>query len=252
MPSTTIGIDLSAQAKKTAACVIKWEDPSARIAHIALGADNQLLVELLAAHAPDKVAIDAPFGWPAPFISALNDFTNSGEWPPGSERRPLLLRTTDLAVREQTGRDPLSVSSDRLAICAMRCADLLVDLAGEGGLDRTGGGLVVEVYPAAALRQWGLDPSGYKGARPEKVEKRRELVAEVTAATSRWLELTDEDRELLIASDDILDALISAIVGRAVQMEGTLRIPDAHRRIAASEGWIHLPERRPLSKFRPD
>jgi hypothetical protein len=134
----------------------------------------------------------------------------------------------------------------------MRCADLLVDLAGEGGLDRTGGGLVVEVYPAAALRQWGLDPSGYKGARPEKVEKRRELVAEVTAATSRWLELTDEDRELLIASDDILDALISAIVGRAVQMEGTLRIPDAHRRIAASEGWIHLPERRPLSKFRPD
>jgi hypothetical protein len=73
MPSTTIGIDLSAQAKKTAACVIKWEDPSARIAHIALGADNQLLVELIAAHAPDKVAIDAPFGWPAPFISALND-----------------------------------------------------------------------------------------------------------------------------------------------------------------------------------
>jgi Protein of unknown function (DUF429) len=80
-------------------------------------------------------------------------------------------------VREETGVDPLSVSSNLLAICAMRCAHLLVELAGEGALDRTGAGLVAEVYPAAALRQWGLDPRGYKGTKPEKVAKRQELVA---------------------------------------------------------------------------
>jgi len=232
--------------------VLAWGgDTSARIAYLGVGADNQALIELIATHAPKKVAIDAPFGWPAPFIRALTDFIGTGSWPSGSERRPLLLRTTDLAVKHETGRDPLSVSSDRLAICAMRCAELLVELAGDGELDRTGSGLVVEVYPAAALRQWGFDPSGYKGAKPEKVEKRRQLVEELAAATSRWLELTDEVRELLVASDDIFDAVVAAMVGRAVLIGRTLPIPEAHRRVAASEGWIHLPEREPLSKFRP-
>jgi predicted nuclease with RNAse H fold len=248
--STTIGIDLSAQSKKTAVCALAWGDTSARISHIGVGADNQVLIELIATHAPTKVAIDAPFGWPKPFIRALTDFTDSGRWPSGRERRPLLLRTTDLLVKDQTGRDPLSVSSDRLAICAMRCAELLVELAGDSELDRTGSGLVIEVYPAAALRQWGFDPTGYKGAKPEKVEKRRQLVEEMEAATSRWLELSEEDRELLAASDDIFDAVVSAIVARAAQIGRTLPIPEAHRRIAASEGWIHLPERQPLSTFR--
>ena len=56
-------------------------------------------------------------------------------------------------MKNETGAEPLSVSSDRIAICAMRCAELLVELAGDGQLERTGGGLVAEVYPAAALRQ---------------------------------------------------------------------------------------------------
>jgi hypothetical protein len=131
----------------------------------------------------------------------------------------------------------------------MRCAELLVALAGEGALDRTGHGLVVEVYPAAALRQWGLDPRGYKGAKAEKVEKRHQLIEAIATATSRWLELSEEERELG-ASDHLLDALVSAIVGRAAQLGRTLPIPEAHRAIVASEGWIHLPERQPLSEFR--
>ncbi len=113
----------------------------------------------------------------------------------------------------------------------MRCAELLVELAGEGDLDRTGGGLVVEVYPAAALRQWGFDPRGYK-------------------ATSQWLELPQEQRVLLAASDHLFDALVSALVGRAVELGRTLPVPDEHRALAASEGWIHLPKRQPLSQFR--
>lgn len=250
MGSTTIGIDLSAQPKETAACVIEWGGDFARITHLSVGADNRTLLDLIDAHEPAKVAIDAPFGWPAPFLSALIDFTSSGRWPPGSERRPLLLRTTDLAVRDETGTDPLSVSSNLLAICAMRCAELLVELAGEGDLDRTGGGLVLEVYPAAALRQWGFDPRGYKGSKPEKVEKRHQLVESLAAATSQWLELPEEQRVLLAASDHLFDALVSALVGRAVELGRTLPVPDEHRALAASEGWIHLPKRQPLSQFR--
>lgn len=152
MLARTLGVDLSAQPKETALCVIEWGD-LARVTHLSVGADNRTVVELIEAQAPTKVAIDAPFGWPTPFIAALNAFTTSGIWSTGSDRRPLLLRNTDLAVKEETGVDPLSVSSNLLAICAMRCAELLVQLAGDGDLDRTGGGLAVEVYPAAALRQ---------------------------------------------------------------------------------------------------
>jgi len=132
----------------------------------------------------------------------------------------------------------------------MRCAELLVELAGEGDLDRAGGGLVVEVYPAAALRQWGFDPRGYKGSKPEKVEKRHQLVESLAAATSQWLELPEEQRVLFAASDHLFDALVSALVGRAVELRRTLPVPDEHRALAASEGWIHLPKRQPLSQFR--
>jgi predicted nuclease with RNAse H fold len=247
---TTIGVDLSVQPSKTAMCVIQWGD-SPRITHLSVGAENRTLVDLIAAHEPTKVAVDAPFGWPVPFIGALSEWTTSGTWPARSDRRPLLFRTTDLAVKHETGTDPLSVSSNLLAICAMRCAELLVQLGGSGGLDRTGAGLVVEVYPAAALRQWGFNPRGYKGSKPDKIEKRRELVEGVAAATSHWLELADEHRVLLAANDHLFDALISAIVGRAVEIGRTLPIPDEHRAIAATEGWIHLPERQPLSQFHP-
>jgi hypothetical protein len=41
----------------------------------------------------------------------------------------------------------------------------------------------------------GFDPRGYEGSKPEKVEKRRQLVAEVTAAMSGWLDLSAEQHE---------------------------------------------------------
>lgn len=248
--STTIGIDLAAQPKETAACVVEWAGDAARIAYLGVGADDRVLLGLIDTHAPAKVAIDAPFGWPAPFLRALTGFSTSGTWPIGEERRSLLFRTTDLVVKATTGRDPLSVSSDRIAICAMRCAGLLAAIRAHAGLDRTGGGLVAEVYPAAALRQWGFDPRGYKGAEPAKVEKRRELVGAVIASAGAWLAVTDEQQVLLAASDHLLDALVSALVGRAVELGRTLPIPEEHRALAASEGWIHLPERRPLSEAR--
>jgi hypothetical protein len=66
-------------------------------------------------------------------------------------------------VREQAGLVPLSVSADRIAHVALRCAVLLAELDASGRpVDRSGSGHVVEVYPAASLRRWGLDHPGYK------------------------------------------------------------------------------------------
>jgi hypothetical protein len=247
----TIGIDLSAQPRETACCVLEWNASRARVVHLAGGFDNAAVLDLLERWQPTKVAIDSPFGWPLEFTRTIAAFTESGEWPDTDDRRPLLFRTTDLVVREVTGTDPLSVSSNLLAICAMRCARLLTQLAEGQALDRTGAGRLVEVYPAAALRQWGLDPRGYKGAKVEKVERRRELVLAFASATAAWLELDAQTVELLQASDHYLDALVSAVVGRAVEIGLTEPIPTEHAEAASAEGWIHLPVRQPLSAFEP-
>ena len=120
----TIGIDLAAQARDTGACVVDWGDAAAELCSLALGLDDEALLELMAAHQPMKVAIDAPFGWPAPFVSAISSYAAGEPWS-ATDTRPLRLRATDLNVIEQTGQQPLSVSSDRIAVTAMRCAGLL-------------------------------------------------------------------------------------------------------------------------------
>jgi hypothetical protein len=79
-------------------------------------------------------------------------------------RRRLAYRATDRAVREATGLQPLSVAADRIGLTAMRAAGLLAGLATAGQpVDRTGSGIVLEVYPAASLYSWGLSHREYNG-----------------------------------------------------------------------------------------
>jgi hypothetical protein len=250
----TLGIDLSAQPKETAACVLEWSVSTCSMTHLSAGLDNDALLHLVDRHAPAKVGIDAPFGWPVPFVEAVADYAASGRWPaPATTRRPLLLRTTDLAVVANAGgRPPLSVSADKIAVCAMRCAEILTALASDHAtIDRTGGGVAIEVYPAAALRQWGFEPSGYKGTKPEQREKRRQLAQAIVDATMGWLDLDPEGVSSIAASDHLLDALVSALVARAAAVGLTLPIPEDARAVAAIEGWIHLPPRQPLGSFDP-
>jgi hypothetical protein len=180
--------------------VVDWGEAPAELRSVALGLDDEALLELIAAHEPTKVAIDAPFGWPAPFVSAISSYAGGARWST-TDTRPLRLRATDLNVIEQTGQQPLSVSSDRIAVTAMRCAGLLTRVAGEGPeLDRSGGGLVVEVYPAAALRRWGYDPRGYKGAKPEQLAKRTQLVEAIVTASASWLALAEDEQARVTAN----------------------------------------------------
>jgi Protein of unknown function (DUF429) len=67
----TLGIDLAAQAKQTAVCLLSWGKGQAAIERLALGVDDAAILELIRSEEPAKVAIDAPFGWPAPFVAAV-------------------------------------------------------------------------------------------------------------------------------------------------------------------------------------
>ncbi len=198
-----------------------------------------------------KVGIDAPFGWPIEFVDAVTAYCDEGRWPVEDPSR-LALRETDLRVRELTRQQPLSVSTGWLAWPAMRCAGLLAQLA--EGKDRTGRGKVVEVYPAAALRRWGMspsdwpdDPGGYKGPDPASAERRRRLAAMISSEVSGRLRLSPGFVERLEESDDELDAFICALVVRAVEVGRSEPIPEHALERAEKEGWIHLPLDEPLS-----
>src|SRR5947208_1451983 len=76
---TTLGVDLASQAKNTGFCAIEWEDGIARVSRVGLGlADKEFLTF---AEQCDKVGIDAPFGWPQPFVNALNAHSHFEPWP---------------------------------------------------------------------------------------------------------------------------------------------------------------------------
>ena len=69
----------------------------------------------------------------------------------------LTMRRIDVVVHEQLRLTPLSVSADRIAHVAFRCAVLLAKLdAADAPVDRSGSGPVTEIYPAASLHSWAL------------------------------------------------------------------------------------------------
>ena len=248
----TAGVDLAAQDKNTAACVVDWGSGGPRVELPRVGLDDDPLLDVICDS--DRTGIDAPFGWPQAFADAVAAHQARDRWPGStaelrelaeqraSFRRTLSYRVTDLAIiddRKLSVR-PLSVSTDRIGVTTFRCALLLDRLGHERRVkvDRSGRtGRVAEVYPAAALNAWGLPFKGYKGRAG------REVRGELVEAVGRRLGsgFGNEARKRCADSDHALDALVSALVARAVAV-GATREPNRRRSGAAKlEGWIHVP-----------
>lgn len=224
----TLGIDLASQPKSTGACLVDWA-PDGAVATIATGVlDDAALVRLAAG--ADVVAIDAPLGWPDGFVAAVTAYHAGRPWP-GADLLALRYRLTDRAVASKTGVRPLSVSTDLIGVCAFRAARLRALLVAP----------VAEVYPAGALRVWGLPATGYKGPRGGAV---REAIVAGIARRCPWLVM---DTAALCRRDHDLDALLSALVGRAVATGRTHPPPPEAAEVVTREGWIHLPTCRPRS-----
>jgi hypothetical protein len=263
-PTLTMGIDLAAQPENTAVCLLAWPgggppelltlvrgcseegSPLADgwLSAIATGQGGEHPGEIT------KVGIDDPFGWPVPFLDALAAHRDGPVWPLAIEEPTgdLRYRETDKVVAglTSTGRRPLSVSADRIAIPAMRCAAILADIAGRADateVARDGSGLCCEVYPDPALRLWtdesaaGLAGASYK--RPPNSAARVRL----RDALLDQLPIVDPRRrlDLVEREDDYVDALVCALVARAAEL-GLTHEPDAaQRELALVEGWIHIP-----------
>ena len=65
----TLGVDLAAATRKTAAAVIEWGNGTARLAHLALDVGDDEIVRLFGAG--DMTGIDCPVGWPDAFLPFL-------------------------------------------------------------------------------------------------------------------------------------------------------------------------------------
>jgi hypothetical protein len=184
-------------------------------------------------------------GWPDAFLPFIAGHLNFDPHPvldhDGIEgRRLLAYRDTDRFVTGHTGLIPLSVSADRLAHPAMRCAVIQAKIAREYGPQaRDGSGRLAEVYPAASLKLWGIHARGYKRRGAPEAEKLSSAVADLSVKAP-WLDLA-EYRADLAASDDMFDALIASLTARAAAVGGTLRPGPGHAAAALTEGWIHLP-----------
>lgn len=236
-------MDLAAATKKTAAAVVEWNGGSARLVHLAVDVDDAEIVRLFGSS--DLTGIDCPVGWPDAFLPFIaGHLAGSAQPVLGHDgiagRRLLAYRDTDRFITGLTGLIPLSVSADRLAHPAMRCAVIQAKIGQEYGLQpRDGSGRLAEVYPAASLKTWGLLARGYKGRGGPEAERLGGLLAALAQAAP-WLDLAGHEPQLA-GSDDMFDALIAALTARAVAVGATV-VPDAaHAAAARTEGWIHLP-----------
>ncbi|MBC7762479.1 MAG: DUF429 domain-containing protein [Candidatus Saccharibacteria bacterium] len=242
----TAGVDLAAEPKGTALAVIDWTDARAFLSELHLGVADEIIVRT--AGTVDKLGIDCAFGWPDEFVQFVVAHS-SGDLP-GVDggmawRRTLAYRETDREVRKITGRWPLSVSTDRLGLTAMRCAGLLSRISAAGiPVDRAGSGVVAEIYPGASLRLWGFSTTGYR----TDAARRSHLLAEIQDAAP-WLDLGPHAPHM-ITSADAFDAVIAALAARSAALGFYEPPAPAMLDRARREGWIVLPNG-PLAELLP-
>jgi predicted nuclease with RNAse H fold len=236
------GLDLAAEPKATALAVLDWPSQShekVKLVSLEVGVDDKRILDQVASF--EKLGIDCALGLPVEFVDFLKSFGSADlgdrvfagdiDW-----RRRLAYRETDREVRRITGRWPLSVSTDRLGMTALRCAGLLTKLQGAGiAVDRSGLGKVVEIYPAASMRIWGFDTAGYRNSTGIRQQLIHQLKAEAD-----WLNLGGFEG-LMVESCDALDSVIAALAAASSAL-GISTSPQPHQLAQAKvEGWVSLP-----------
>lgn len=234
-----VGIDSATQPERTGLARACWEDGRLTVEATARprAREDQLtcLRDWLATEEPTLLAVDAPLGWPSGLADGLAGH-RAGQ-PLGQPANALFRRATDRAIQQRLGKRPMDVGADRIARTAHAALELLgtvaeaaevtIQPAWDPAAWSSPG--VVEVYPAATLTALGLHASGYKG---DQTERREALLAELAPR----LTIGEADWRAAIASDHVMDALITLIAGGDF-LAGLCPAPDDKAQ-ARREGWI--------------
>jgi len=236
----TLGIDLSTEPRGTAACLIEWPEVVGKVPTIALVRTGVTDDDVLAlASGVEVVAIDAPFGWPREWAAAVAAHRPGQSFFAAGLPSVLTRRAADGWIASNVGIYPLAVAANLIGATAIRCARLVHRLGvavDTGRVDARP--FVSEVYPAAALKRWGLSYRLYKG-RALAVDRSALIDSLVQAGLP--VALQAETRRVIEASDDALDGLLCSLVARAVAIGLTDDAPEALLAVTATEGWIRVP-----------
>lgn len=230
---TTVGIDLAASPNNTALASIEWAIGRARLDRVVVGVTDAAALEAMSRR-DATVGIDCPFGWPRKFVELMAAHAAGTAEPmpmPEGYKREYVLRETDRWIHREFGVTPLSVAADLIAHAAIRLAGLFTHLDFE--VQRDGSGRLAEVYPALAMRVWGLSFGGKKSS-PGAVDS----AVDQLLHAAPWLDLGGHEAAVR-GSDHAFDAVLCALVARAVARK--LTGPPADLTAAKTEGWIHVP-----------
>jgi hypothetical protein len=216
-----------------------WSADRAQLIDLKLGVSDETIVAI----APEvsKLGIDCALGWPIEFVDFLKQHSMIESTDPTFDgglawRRRMAYRETDRQAREITGRWPLSVSTDRLGMTAMRCAGLLSRMQRTGiVIDRSGAGKIVEVYPGASLRLWGLATAGYRASQDVRLQLLEQLQLQAP-----WFE-PGGFSDLMVESCDAFDAVVAALATRSAALGRYEKPAEELIDQARIEGWIALP-----------
>lgn len=221
-----LGIDLSSNEKGTSVCVIEYAGIYGRCCQPKEQCSDAEIDTLVADS--DAVGIDAPLGWPDKFAKAVSEW-RFDNWNKEA-RDGLPFRLTDRIVRKRIGKWPLSVSSDLIALPAMRA---MAQLRRNDVRDKHGGDKAFyEDYPAGSLKIWGIYKRGYK----KSIEARRRMLSALRTDFP-LIQIPDEYSN----NDDNLDSLVAAITVEQAVRGITLAPTASQLGLAKTEGWIHLP-----------
>lgn len=245
-----LGVDLASADENTAMAIVDSDDGTWTLSQVHHPcSDEEILAAVSGSPDVSFVGFDCPLGWPREFGEFLADHRTAAKRSV-PEKNDLLRRLTDVRVAElvQENTDPpvrlhpLSVSSDRIAVPAFRMAGLERSLITDAAPDRSGAGMIAEVYPAAALALWDLPHRGYKGAKGRPV--RDEIVRGLHDKAGARLDIS-RFSQLLSENDHCLDALLCALVTIAVftgrRLSKSTPQNSSERSRANEEGWIQLP-----------
>lgn len=233
------------------------------------------------------IGLDFPFSYPIPFIKAIAppgkiiDDSGKIDWIAAMTyiaqcEYSLIERTAD-QVSQTLGVEPSRLADTRTSpqgasplhrinpglrkmtwqghalLCELRALGMHV-LPFESGSSTA----LMEVYPAAMLKSLGLPYRKYKGATPDAIGMRVDILERLTRLHTvkelPWmdLELVIEPALLDIArgSDDALDAVIAALAATIAHFNKSLCAPDERLKSANGkhpgspaeiDGWIYTP-----------
>lgn len=231
----TIGIDFAAQPRETAICEIAWEGSSATLVQLSKNVTDAQIRQLVAGPSPHAIGVDIPFGWPKDFVAFVSAQMQITAPLPVSSMEQKRLRATDRFIKGRFPKSPLSVSTDKIGIPAMRWAALSREF---GLVNRAGDGRFYEVYPAVARIVWGLSGKTDNVTALDQI-----LEACPFNCFSPGL------RSELLVNEHCFDALLCALVARAAAL-GLTHLPPADLLgDAEAEGWIHAPQADSLERL---